>query len=116
VKTILFYFISWILFGCAFWIFVLSIVGWGHVNFFIAACSYAVAYMVGFLAIITPSGIGVREGILVWLLMHDVPSGVGVIIAAVSRLIGTFIEIICVVSVFIKKGFLYGKKSTAEKI
>jgi len=52
----------------------------------LAVAGYAAAYAVGFLSLLTPAGLGVREGVLVLALAPVVPAGPALVIALVSRL------------------------------
>ena len=70
----------------------------------------------GFLAFFAPGGFGVREAVLGLLLMDTIPVSVGIIIAALSRLLVTGIEIVCVVPALLRRGIFYGKeKAITEK-
>lgn len=115
LKTVLFYCVSWVLFGCAFWCFVSAVAGSGKVDPFFAAGVYAIAYVTGFIAFFVPGGFGIREGMMVILLSNVMPVGVAVIIAGLSRLLVTIIEIAAVAVVLLRKGFFYGEKKTTEK-
>jgi len=115
LKIVAFYLVSGTLFGGAFWIFVTAFVGWGLINPVFAASAYIIAYWIGFLAFFVPGGIGVREGILGLLFMGVVPAGVLIIIAGLSRLAITVIEILFVIIALLRKGFFYGKEKAAAK-
>jgi len=116
LKILFFYFLVWMIAGVAFGVFVSSIVGWGKINLLVSAGVYVIAYVVGFLAVFAPGGFGVREGVLGLLLMNTIPVSVGIIIAALSRLLVTGIEIICVVPALMRRGIFYGKeKAVTEK-
>jgi glycosyltransferase 2 family protein len=56
----------------------------GEVPLVVAA--YAAAYAVGFLSLLTPAGLGVREGVLVVALSPVLPAGPALVVALVSRL------------------------------
>jgi hypothetical protein len=55
----------------------------GDVPLVVAA--YAAAYAVGFLSLLTPAGLGVREGVLVIALAPVLPAGPALVVALVSR-------------------------------
>jgi uncharacterized membrane protein YbhN (UPF0104 family) len=55
----------------------------GDVPLVVAA--YAAAYAVGFLSLLTPAGLGVREGVLVVALSPVLPAGPALVVALVSR-------------------------------
>ena len=110
LKIIAFYFSSWVLFGAAFWFLISAVAGPGEVNLLFASGAWATAYAIGFLAFFVPGGLGVREGILGLFFMNTLPVGVGIIIAGVSRLIVTIIEILCVIISFLRRGLQNGKE------
>ncbi len=56
----------------------------GDVPLVVAA--YAAAYAAGFLALLTPAGLGIREGVLVVALAPVLPAGPALVVALVSRL------------------------------
>jgi uncharacterized membrane protein YbhN (UPF0104 family) len=52
---------------------------------YLVAC-WAGAYVIGYLSLLTPSGLGVREGVMVLLLAAIMPEGVAAVVAIVARL------------------------------
>ena len=92
--------VSWIVAGIAFYILVLAI--WPTMP--IAALPicigiYAIAWDIGFISFITPSGLGFREGAIAGLFalsLPFLPLAWGPIIAVLSRFISTVAEIVCV--------------------
>jgi glycosyltransferase 2 family protein len=63
----------------------------GDVPLVVAA--YAAAYAAGFLALLTPAGLGVREGVLVVALAPVLPAGPALVVALVSRLWMMLVEL-----------------------
>jgi hypothetical protein len=61
------------------------------------AASFPAAWFVGLIAIASPGGLGVREGVLAALLAGLLPGGMGVVVAIASRLWLTGIELLCAV-------------------
>lgn len=59
-------------------------VGWSDVPYL--AASWVVSYSIGFLSMLTPSGVGVREAVMVVLLAPIMPESVAVVVAIVARL------------------------------
>ena len=55
--------------------------------------AYAAAYAVGFLALLTPAGLGVREGVLVVALAPVLPAGPALVVALSSRLWMMLVEL-----------------------
>ncbi|HCI81332.1 MAG TPA: hypothetical protein DHW02_16760 [Ktedonobacter sp.] len=92
--------ISWIIAGSAFYILVLAL--WPTLPLAalpICIGIYAIAWDVGFVAFITPSGLGFREaaiGGLFVLALPFLPAVLGAVIAILSRLVSTFAELLCV--------------------
>ncbi|MEW5796864.1 MAG: lysylphosphatidylglycerol synthase transmembrane domain-containing protein [Candidatus Zixiibacteriota bacterium] len=58
------YFLGWILFGLAFWLFLVSILGDSAPSILLSIGLYNIAYQIGYLAIFAPSGLGPRELIM----------------------------------------------------
>jgi uncharacterized membrane protein YbhN (UPF0104 family) len=63
----------------------------GDVPLVVAA--YAAAYAAGFLALLTPAGLGVREGVLVVALAPVLPAGPALVVALVSRVWMMLVEL-----------------------
>ncbi|MBU3915939.1 flippase-like domain-containing protein [bacterium] len=85
------YSLSWCLQGIGFFLLAVSIfpkIGFSTLFFF----SYAIAWIIGFLAVFSPSGIGVRESILIVLLSQQFNSSEAAILALSSRLAATIVE------------------------
>jgi glycosyltransferase 2 family protein len=80
------YAVYWAVTGLAFAALVASVhrLEPGEVPLVVAA--YAAAYAVGFLSLLTPAGLGVREGVLVVALSPVLPAGPALVVALVSRL------------------------------
>ncbi|MGB8657340.1 MAG: lysylphosphatidylglycerol synthase domain-containing protein [Candidatus Zixiibacteriota bacterium] len=99
IIYILCYSLSWFLFGLAFLVFVNSMAKASFNTYLPLTGAFAFSLNVGFLAIFTPGGIGVREGILVFLLSALFPSlfplPVATLISLLSRLWITAGELLC---------------------
>ncbi len=103
--------ISWLLYSLQFY-FVTYAVGRVDISqFFILAGINALAWSIGYLSIITPSGTGVREGIIVFTLTTlGIATGIEAIaIALVARVSAIITEIICFAGVKLFNVF-YGKR------
>jgi len=91
VRWALAYALNWLLYGAAFVLFVRAFEGGGE--FLPLASGFVAAYLLGYLALFAPAGIGVREGFLVAILSPLL--GVGAVaVAAWSRLWLTAIEVL----------------------
>jgi hypothetical protein len=85
--------LAWSLGGLGFYFFVNSIipVTWDYVLFLSGAL--ALSSILGLVAVFAPGGLGVREGVLVYLLSHIMPGGVAVVLSILTRLWMTLIEV-----------------------
>ncbi|MCG8312561.1 MAG: flippase-like domain-containing protein [Pseudomonadales bacterium] len=77
--------------GCAF--FALEISNTSYDHLFIVASAFVLAWMAGFLSIITPGGLGVREAIIVVLLSPILGEAIAALMAVMMRLTWTIIEL-----------------------
>lgn len=94
VKTIIFSLINWGILGLT--IYVICIAVSPHTNgggYFYVTTAYAFAGMAGFLAFFAPSGIGVREAILIEALSPQMPLEDAALVAALARLVSTIGEL-----------------------
>lgn len=91
--------VSWVVAGLAFYVLLLAL--WPHTPLSalpICIGIYAIAWDIGFVSFITPSGLGFREGAVIGLfaLALPLPGALAAIIAVLSRLVSTLAELICV--------------------
>ncbi len=97
-KNLLFYLLSyigcWLLFGFCFLVFIKSIFPAPFNIYFGLTGAFSGSVTIGFLAFFTPGGIGVREGVLVALLSFYFPAPVATLIALLSRLWITLVEVL----------------------
>jgi glycosyltransferase 2 family protein len=85
--------LAWMVGGIGFYLFVESLfsVPLSHLLFLTGALAFSST--LGLIAIFAPSGLGVREGALVYLLSYTMPVSVAVIISVLTRIWMTLIEI-----------------------
>src|SRR5207248_10736807 len=98
---------SWIVAGTAFYILLLAL--WPAapmVVWPICIGIYAIAWDIGFVSFITPSGLGIREAAIVALfaLALPLPTGLASIMALLSRLVSTIAEVVCVSIAYLSGG------------
>ncbi len=84
---ILMYIINWFIFGFALFLFVNSLYYFPIHNFFFLLGSLLLSAVIGYFAFFTPSGIGVREGVLTLCLKHSIPISIAGVISIASRLL-----------------------------
>ncbi len=90
------YLVAWLLLGGAFFLFTRSLTGppWG--NLIAYPGIFTGSYLAGLLSIFVPGGLGVREGILTYLLAFYFPLPIATAISLGSRIWMTAVEGICV--------------------
>ena len=80
------YLLLWGFLGAAFFLFITSLFPVAVSQFFVVTGIYAFAWSIGFLSVITPSGLGVREGVLSLLLTTVLPPATATLVALLARL------------------------------
>lgn len=87
------YVVTWGVFGVAFFFLVRSLYPIEPQSILALAASFSFASMVGMLAIVVPSGLGVREGLLVVFLSTLMPVPVAILVSLVARVWFTVVEL-----------------------
>jgi branched-subunit amino acid transport protein len=85
--------LSWVAGGIGFYFFMDGVFPVSSKYFLFLTGALAFSSTLGLIALFAPSGLGVREGALVYLLSFIMPGSVAVIISILSRIWMTFIEI-----------------------
>jgi uncharacterized membrane protein YbhN (UPF0104 family) len=102
---------SWFVAGSAFFILLLAL--WSNTPLIawpICIGIYALAWDIGFISFITPSGLGFREGAIVGLFALAfsppllLPGGLAAIVALLSRFVSTIAELLCVSIAYVSGG------------
>ena len=98
---------SWIVAGSAFYVLLLAL--WANTPLIawpVCIGIYALAWDIGFVSFITPSGLGFREGAIVGLfaLALPLPAGLATIMALLSRFVSTMAELLCVGIAYVSGG------------
>ena len=102
IKVVLLFIANWLIIGTGFYILARSICPSLQLSqLFFCAGIWGVSAIIGILAIFSPSGLGVREGIIVAGLTLIMPQNEAVVISVVSRLWQTIPELILVLGAFI---------------
>lgn len=95
LRVVLMFIGNWLIVGFGFFMLVKSVnpaVGWNEMLF--CAGVYGISAIMGILAIFAPSGLGVREGIILAGLMLIMPESDAAVISVISRLWQTVAELI----------------------
>lgn len=91
-RWLLFYTLNWVLYAVSFWVMVASL---GlDVGVVTAGSAFAAAYVLGYVMIFAPAGVGVREGFLVALLTPHVGAAPSGAVAILARLWTTGVEVV----------------------
>lgn len=100
------YIIVWLMLGLAFAALVRSLVpvGWSDVPGLIV--TWVTAYTAGYLSMLTPSGLGVREGVMVLLLSESMPVSSAVVVSIIARLWMIAGELVGVGVVLVRRAIL----------
>jgi glycosyltransferase 2 family protein len=85
--------VAWMVGGFSFYLFINSIYAVSSKYILYLTGALAIACFLGLIVLLAPSGLGVREGVLVYFLSSVVPPPVAVILSVLSRVWMTFIEI-----------------------
>lgn len=86
-------FLAWGGYGLAFQLLLMGTIPSLELTWSMATGAFAASYVIGYLALVVPGGIGVREGILVLLLQGTLGLGPTIALAAASRITLTINEI-----------------------
>jgi hypothetical protein len=78
--------LCWVAYGVAFYLFVCSVHPVPLSELLVLGASYAAAWVIGFLSFLTPGGIGIREGVLAYLLGFWLPVPIAIVVGLLSRI------------------------------
>jgi uncharacterized membrane protein YbhN (UPF0104 family) len=90
----LFFMLAWGIYGFAFTIFIKSLTDCSFSQWPFLTSIFAFSYIIGFLSIFVPGGLGVREGLLIYYLSNYFPLPVATLVALLSRLWMTAAEVL----------------------
>jgi uncharacterized membrane protein YbhN (UPF0104 family) len=102
IKVVAGIFIVWILYGFSIKILSDSISSGSNITLLYATCAYAIAYAFGVLAVFSPAGIGVREGVLIYALTPELGLETSLSIALITRLLHTSSDFLLATFWFLK--------------
>jgi glycosyltransferase 2 family protein len=87
-------FAAWLLYGAALWTLARGILPGTALSFGEAAGAFAGSYIAGLLFLLAPGGLGVREGVFMWMLQDRIGPANALALAAVSRLGMTLADVL----------------------
>lgn len=91
-RWVALYTLNWSLYAIAFWLLVLAFERPG--TLLQTAPAFAAAYLVGYLAVFSPAGLGIREGVLTAFLAPVTGQGAAAALAVLARLWTTAVEVV----------------------
>ncbi len=99
-----FYTINFLILGFSFYLLINSVYKIPFHDVFLSTGSFALASVIGMMSFLTPSGLGVREGVLVLALKNILPDALAGIISLISRVwaFGTEFVLILIIYVYAK--------------
>jgi hypothetical protein len=106
--------LSWVIGGIGFYLFVDSVFPVAPQYILFLTGALAISSTLGLITIFAPSGLGVREGVLVYLLSFMMVAPVGVIISILTRIWMTLIEIGLIGMVYLLGQLQQGEKRKAH--
>jgi hypothetical protein len=85
--------IAWIGYGVALWLLAKGILPSAGLRLFPAIAVFTASYLAGFLALLVPGGLGVREGLFILMLQGTIGIGAATALALASRVLLTITEV-----------------------
>jgi glycosyltransferase 2 family protein len=98
------YCLAWLIYSASGCLLIESVFGLSPEDFVFVGSAFTAAWLIGFLSVLTPGGIGVREGVLVALLLPILGAGEASLIAISTRIIWSIAELVlAALSFFLKR-------------
>lgn len=88
------YGIAWVIFGIGFYLLIISFYPLQFSSIWDLISAFAISWNIGFITLIAPAGLGIRESILTLLLSLFLPRPIAIIISLLSRIWITIAEVI----------------------
>jgi uncharacterized membrane protein YbhN (UPF0104 family) len=104
ISLYAYYIVFWLLFGAVFIVFVNAFQQVDTENYAFLVSVIAMAFCVGFIAVVAPGGIGVRESMMFVLLVSVFSSPVSLVVAVASRVWMMLAEVVALALSFFLKG------------
>ena len=92
IAIFIWYLVTWLLFGLSFHFFLKALIAEPALGIWFTTGAYIAAYNLGYIAIISPGGLGVREGVMTLLLAGSLGQPVAASIALIHRVLITIAE------------------------
>jgi uncharacterized membrane protein YbhN (UPF0104 family) len=115
IKLYFYYLLLWTIHALGFFFLTQSIFPASYKSIMPIIGAYSVSWILGFLVLISPGGLGVREGLLAFFLKFAIPTPIATLMALISRIWITIGEVLFLVLSLIKKEEKSGEKQNAGK-
>lgn len=115
LNIILIYILVWLVTGIGFYFLATSVHQIDTIHWFLFIPIYSMGWIVGFMAFLTPGGLGVREGALAVFMAPFLPPPLPALIALIARLWWTLVELFSVLlALIIDKTIVKRKRKAAN--
>lgn len=101
LQLVLMFIVNWLIVGAGFYVLVYAIYPIELEYIFYVSGAFGLAVIIGILSLFAPSGIGVREGVMIFALSLIMPESTAVLVSIVSRLWMTFTELLLIGAAFV---------------
>jgi hypothetical protein len=85
--------VAWVGYGIALWLLARGVLPEARLDLSPAVAVFTASYLAGFLALLAPGGLGVREGVFILMLQGSLGIGIATGLAVASRLLLTVTEL-----------------------
>ena len=86
------YFVGWLFYGLSGMLLSYAILEPSSISWFTLVVAFVASWVVGYISLLTPGGLGIREAVLVSLLTPEVQISHAITLAIIARLSWTLIE------------------------
>ncbi len=114
IKVVLLFIANWFIVGVGFYMLVRSIYPMPAEQMLFAGGIYGLSAIIGIISLFAPSGIGVREGVMIAGLLLVMEHEYAVIISVISRLWATVAELILILIAFIIEKITMARRKKSE--
>jgi glycosyltransferase 2 family protein len=113
IVTMLLFLLSWLVFGWSFYFFIRSLYPLSADHYFFITGAFAIASIIGAVSVFAPAGLGVREGVVIFLLSIIFSTAISSLISILSRIWMILSEILLLAIIFLIDLILKRKKNTS---
>ena len=101
LQLVAFSIVNWFIVGIGFFLLVNSVYPVSVEHIFYMAGTFGLSVIIGILSFFAPSGIGVREGVMIFALQFIMPEGAAIIVSLLSRIWTTIPELLIIAFAYV---------------